>query len=152
MTDATLAFAQILDGPAAALVYDEPDEPWFIEPRDKSPASEIQRQAAFLKSLRQIAPGCIAFAVPNAAKRTRWAAQRARKEGMVAGALDLVILWPGGSAYPEFKNGKEVPTPEQRRMLNRLYRAGHHTGVFRNAVTLLEHLREWGAPVPAVRG
>ena len=135
----THAFASLLD--------EWPDEPWFVEPRDRSDFSEEKRQMLFLRDLRMCGPSVIAWAVPNAAKRTRWAAAKAKREGMVAGALDLTLVWKGGQAFVEFKNGRDMPTPSQRDMLNRLYRAGHHCGVFRTGECLLEWLRSLGAPV-----
>lgn len=151
MTDATLAFADILAAPPAALVYDEPNEPWFIEPRDTRPASEVQRQSSVLAAIQRLGPECIVWAVPNAAKRTRWAAQRARKEGMLAGVPDLTIFWPGGVACIEMKDGTRLPTPEQRRMLNVLHRAGHYCGVFRTARCAIDWLRRCGAPIREAR-
>lgn len=122
------------------------DEPWFIEPKDRDPASELDRQGLFLSRLKLWAPSVRAFAVPNAGKRSDWERLRRFREGAVAGALDLVIFWNRGVFFAEFKNGKEMPDRNQRDMLNNLYRAGHHCGVYRNADTLLEHLRLAGAP------
>jgi hypothetical protein len=126
---------------------DGPDEPWFIEPRDKFGVAEEARQQEFLRLLPYVAPALNVWAVPNAAKRTRWEVAQAKREGMKSGALDLTITWNHGAAYAEFKNGTEGPTGNQRAMLNTLYRQGHRCGVFRNAETLFAALDEWGAPI-----
>lgn len=139
------------DLPRDDLTRREPDEPWFIEPRDRSPASEIQRQGTVITGVHRLAPTVTVWAVPNAARRTRWEAMRAKKEGMLAGALDLTLVWPRSVFFAEMKDGREMPTPEQRAMLNYLYRAGHHCGVFRTAACLLDKLREAGAPVREAR-
>lgn len=144
------ALADLLAIPEA----DGPDEPWFIEPKDRLAASEETRQRTFLAMLSKTAPRVIVWAVPNAAKRTKWAAGKAKREGMRKGALDLTLTWSNGigenaipgSAYIEFKNGKEPPTPEQRALLNQLYRQRHHCGVFRTADCAITFLKRAGAP------
>jgi hypothetical protein len=124
----------------------EADEPWFIEPKDKDPRSESQRQRAFLSDLSRLAPAVSAFAVPNAGKRSDWERLERWREGARKGVLDLVITWNRGVFFAEFKNGQEMPTPAQKGRLNTLYRQGHHCGVYRTPETLLEHLRASGAP------
>lgn len=126
--------------------WDEPDFPWFIEPKDKDPEPELKRQQAFLSSLARAAPSVDAIAIPNAGRASDWERIQRWKEGARAGALDLVITWNRGVFFAEFKDGKSMPTPGQRRQLNRLYRQGHHCGVYRRAETLLAHLRHVGAP------
>lgn len=125
---------------------DTDDLPWFIEPKDKDPASEIQRQALFLSRLKALAPAVDALAIPNAGKSTDWERIQRWREGARRGALDLVITWNRGVFFAEFKDGKSMPTKDQRERLNRYYRMGHHCGVYRNPDTLLEHLRSLGAP------
>jgi len=123
------------------------DEAWHIDARDNDPRDELKRQSAFLRDAKIICPGVDIFAVPNAAKRTQWAANKAKREGLTAGVLDLVATWKGGgSAFLEFKNGKEMPDANQRDRLNMLTRQGHHCGVFRQEKSALEFLRRCGAP------
>jgi len=123
------------------------DLPWHVDPKDRFDMPEEHRQRAFINEARIVAPSLIIWAVPNAAKRTQWAAGKAKREGMVAGTPDLTVVWAGGCAFVEFKNGREMPSPNQRDMLNRLYRAGHHCGVFRTSASLLAWLQGLGAPV-----
>lgn len=138
--------------PADFPAEDERDEPWFIEPKDNDPASEAKRQGLFLSRLRAQAPAVDALAFPNAGKSTEWERLQRYREGKRAGALDLNMTWKPtrprdrGVFYAEFKNGKSMPTKEQRDRLNLYFRQGHRCGVYRNADTLLQHLREAGAP------
>jgi hypothetical protein len=122
------------------------DLPWFIDPKDKDPRSEDARQAAFLRDAKIICPAVNIFAVPNGAKRTQWEVNKAKREGMKSGALDLVATWDRGVAFLEFKDGQKPPTPNQRDQLNTLFRQGHHCGVFRQERSALEFLRSCGAP------
>ena len=132
---------------AALLDEQEADEPWFLEPKDKRGGSEEARQQEFFRLLPYVAPALNAYAVPNGARRTRWEAAKVKREGLKSGALDLVVTWNHGCAFPEFKNGSEMPTDNQRAQLNTLYRQGHRCGVFRTADALFLKLHEWGAPV-----
>lgn len=124
----------------------EEDLPWFIEPKDKDPASELDRQRTFLSRMKALAPAIDVLAIPNAGKSSDWERIQRWKEGARRGALDLIITWNRGVMFAEFKDGQKMPTKDQRERLNRYYRMGHHCGVFRNADTLIEHLRSLGAP------
>jgi hypothetical protein len=126
---------------------DGPDAPWHVDPKDSDPATEEHRQRVFLRDVAKVAPSLIVWAVPNAGKRTSWEVGKAKREGMVSGALDLTIAWNHGVAFIEFKAGSTAPTANQRIMLNRLYRAGHHCGVFRTSTSLIGWLKDRGAPV-----
>ena len=126
---------------------DEPPRIWHIDPKDDDPRDELARQSAFLRDVRIICPAVDIIAVPNAGKRSPWAAQKAKREGLTAGALDLGCAWEGGRvAFLEFKDGKKMPTPAQRERLDRYVRQGHLCGVFRQEASALGALRRWGAP------
>jgi len=60
--------------------------------------SEYEHQKALVALCRRLAPRYPAldnlFAVPNAAKRTRWEAATLLATGMVAGVPDLLLPWP----------------------------------------------------------
>lgn len=131
---------------------DAADLPWHMDPRDKDPRPEEKRQLAFLRDCRLLCPALNVFAVPNAGKRSHWEAAKAKREGMKAGALDLVATWSRGVAFLEFKNGSDMPDRNQREMLNRLYEQGHHCGVFRQERTALDWLRLLGVPFIDRRG
>lgn len=136
-------------------LYEKLDRAIFVEPKDRWPESEEGRQAAFVKFVRRHARGVDVYANVNAAKRTKWAANKAKREGMLAGAPDLTVYWPGGVAWVEFKNGSAgVDTKsnaEQVSFLNRLHRAGQHVAVFRTAERAIEWLRGLGAPIPEIK-
>jgi hypothetical protein len=131
---------------AFAHLEEHADLPWHIDPRDKDPRSEEKRQLAFLRDARILCPAVNIFAVPNAGRRTQWEVNKAKREGMKSGALDLVCTWNRGVAFLEFKNGTDLPSPNQREQLNTLYRQGHHCGVFRQEQSALDFLRSIGAP------
>jgi hypothetical protein len=120
---------------------------WWIDPKDADPRPEEKRQLAFLRLAKLLCPGVDIFAVPNGAKRSQWEAAKATREGVKAGALDLVATWEnGGVAFLEFKSGRTMPDDNQRDRLNRLTRQSHLCGVFRQEVSAIEFLRRNGAP------
>lgn len=126
---------------------EDQDAPWFIEPKDSKPASEVQRQMTFLAMMGRLAPAVDVLAIPNAGKATDWERIQRWKEGARRGALDLIITWNHGVFFAEFKDGKKMPSPAQRDRLNRYFRMGHHCGVYRTAEKLIAHLREAGCPI-----
>jgi hypothetical protein len=102
------------------------------------------------KQCRSAVAKCIdaeTWAVPNAGKRTRWAAGRAKAEGLKPGAPDLLIVGgkrnPGRIAFIEIK-AKSHLSDEQKAVLTDLAAAGHNCGVFRSPGTLIDKMREWG--------
>jgi hypothetical protein len=130
--------------------FEAPDEPWFIEAKDKDPRDEFARQAAFVAFMRKHSRA-IVYAVPNGGRLTDWQKLRRQREGQVAGALDLEIKWAGGRCFcAEFKDGQKMPFRAQRQMLNALHRAGIPCGVYRTPATLVAHLRALGCPIAEV--
>jgi hypothetical protein len=132
---------------------DRADEPWFIEEKDRNPASELQRQTSFLALLARLAPAVDALAIPNAGKSTDWERVQRWKEGARRGALDLVITWQPtragdrGVFFAEWKNGTETAhTGPARSAQPLLPPTAFNCGVYRKPETLIEHLRVAGAP------
>lgn len=123
---------------------------FFVEPTDRGPATELQRQQALVNFLRRHSR-CGVFAVPNGGKLSDWDRLRATREGMVSGAPDLVIWWTSGVAFIEMKSGTGRLSKEQVAFGNALIRGEHHYGCFRTADRALGWLRGVGAPV-GVRG
>jgi hypothetical protein len=124
----------------------------YVEPKDRDPASEDDRQGTFVSTMRRVARACRVVAIPNGAKRTRWEAAKAKREGMSPGEPDTAITWAKEpSARIEFKNGREMPTPIQVETLNWYHRRGHPVAVCRTAEGAMRWLALIGAPVPAVR-
>jgi hypothetical protein len=96
---------------------------------------------------RIMAPGVSIVAVPNAAKRTQWAAQRAKREGMAAGFPDILCFWKGpGVAAIEFKAHAGKLSANQIEWLDRLTEIGIPATVSRDADHAVEFLRQAGAP------
>lgn len=123
----------------------------YVEPTDRGDATEEARQAAWVMLMRRTAKACRVYAVPNGAKRTRWEAAKAKREGMLAGEPDTGVSWADGpTARLEWKNGKAGPTDEQIEALNWYHRRGHPVAVVRTVDGAMAWLRSIGAPVPAV--
>lgn len=138
---------------ASLLIEDDVDLGWWIDPKDADPRDEITRQSAFIRDAKILCPAVDIVAIPNAAKRSQWAARKAKREGMVAGALDMFCTWHcGGVAFLEFKDGTKMPDANQRDRLNLYTRQGHLCGVFRQETSALEFLRRHGAPFIDRRG
>lgn len=113
-----------------------------------SDASEIQIQAGFKARLRYVAPAVSMVAIPNAAKRSQWAAHQARKEGLAAGFPDVMCIWAGGGiCFIEFKTTKGRLSDAQGEWLVRLRERGHRVTVARSVDAAVEFLRECGAPM-----
>ncbi len=130
---------------------DDPIKPtplFPIEAPDKSPATEIERQATLLKMLRQLAPGVIAYANTNGTHIASMSGRRkANREGRTIGAPDLTVVWNRGVAWVEMKAGRGSMSDAQVDFCNRLFRAGQHVACFRDPMSALEWLRDCGAPV-----
>lgn len=121
----------------------------------KPEPSEIQIQTGFRNRLRYVAPAVSCVAIPNAAKRTQWAAHQAKKEGLAAGFPDVMCIWAGGGiCFIEFKTIKGRLSDAQGEWIVRLRERGHRVTVARSIDAAVEFLRECGAPmmdVPPVR-
>jgi hypothetical protein len=119
---------------------------FFVEPRDKDPASEHKRQAEFVRRCR--ARGWNVTAIPNARAWGMKAWNAAKAEGAEWGASDLIVTAQGGlTAFLEFKNGSKTPEQHQVDWLNRQHRMGFPVGVFRTADCAITWLLEQGFPV-----
>ena len=100
---------------------------------------ELWEQQALLRWLQL--QGIPYVAIPNGSRRTRWEAARAKAEGMVAGAPDLIVILPGGvTLWIEMKRRKGGRvSPSQRAFGAMLERNGHHWRVCYG----WEEAREW---------
>jgi len=123
-----------------------------IEATDKNPATELQRQATFLKMMRTLAPNVICYANTNGTHIASFAGRaKANKEGRTIGASDVTIVWNRGVAWIEFKAGKGSLKPAQIEFGNRLHEMGHHVACFRDPISAVDWLRSIGAPVRGVK-
>lgn len=117
-------------------------------PSVKPTPREIDIQAGFRARLRYSAPTVKIIAIPNAAKRSQWAAMQAKREGMQAGFPDVQCIWPGGGiCWIEFKSATGRLSENQAEWLDTLTRYGFHCGVARSIDDALAILRDAGAPV-----
>lgn len=122
--------------------------PFHTDPRSVADdGDELAIQTRLRNRLRMLAPTMRLVAVPNAGKRTAWAAMKAKQEGMAKGFPDLIALAPGFSAYLEIKDRKGTLAPEQIDTLNFLHRCGFPCGMFRSVDSAIAFLRDAGAPI-----
>jgi hypothetical protein len=108
--------------------------------------SEIEIVTLFRSRCRILCPGVSIVAIPNAGKRSQWAAQRAKREGLAAGFPDLMAIAPGKIAFLEMKTAKGTVSVAQGEWLDRLHECGFPCGVFRDADAAVEFLRREGFP------
>lgn len=111
-----------------------------------SALTELQIVTLFRSRMRIMAPGVSIIGVPNAAKRSQWAARQALREGMAKGFPDLIALAPGKIAFLEMKAAKGRLSIDQEEWLERLSEMGFPCGVFRDPDDALRFLREHGFP------
>ncbi len=101
----------------------------------------------FRSRARIICPGVSIVAVPNAAKRSRWAAGQAKREGLAKGFPDVICLWGGGGvAFIEFKSTSGTVRESQSEWIERLGEMGFPVTVSRDPDHALQFLRDAGAP------
>lgn len=108
---------------------------------------ELSIQVRLRNRLKLVAPKVRLVATPNAGKRTAWAAQKAKREGMSPGFPDANILWPGAIAFIEIKPRTGTLSPDQIDWLNWLFKAGFPCGCFRSVDRMINFLRDAGAPI-----
>jgi len=122
--------------------------PYHVDPRSAAyDGDEIVIQTLLLSRAGMRCPAVTFAAVPNAGKRSQWAAQRAKREGLRKGFEDLIATWPGqGIAFIEIKDRDGTISTDQDEWLTRHVEQGHHAGVFRHPDTALDFLRRCGAP------
>lgn len=119
---------------------------FYIEPRDKDPRSETDRQQEGVTRARKA--GLYVCAILNGEKRGQWALNLARKLGAWWGFPDCIVFGPGRFiAIAEWKDGTEQPKQHQVDCMNLLHRLGFPVAVFRTADGFMNWLAQIGAPV-----
>jgi hypothetical protein len=140
------AFAAILDEPETSLRKPVLDARIFVQPKDRDPAPELNRQAKWVAAMGKTA--VLAFSIPNGTHiATRWGRNKADREGRYTGFPDTGAVWPGTTAWLEWKDGKGNADPAQIECLNRLVEMGHPCAVVRTKECAIDWLRSLGAPV-----
>jgi hypothetical protein len=125
----------------------------YVEPKDKNPSSELQRQGPWISFIRVHARGILAFAVPNGTHiASRWGRNKADREGRYTGFPDTGAAWSGTTAYLEWKDGQGKADPAQIECLNRLVAMGHPCAIVRTREGANRWLLSLGAPIPAREG
>ena len=109
--------------------------------------SELTIQLGFRNRLRYVAPAVHVVAIPNAAKRSQWAAMQAKKEGLATGFPDVQCIWPGGICFIEFKSAKGRVSDNQAEWIDRLSRYGFDVVVARSVDDAVAFIKACGAPV-----
>lgn len=89
----------------------------------RSKATEHQIQSALFKWLATVHPNVVAYAIPNAARRSMAQAAYLKAEGLRAGMPDVVVATARGGfhgLYLELKTDSGKLSDHQREMLSRL--------------------------------
>lgn len=110
------------------------------------PDGELSIQVRFRSRARMVMPRVRIVAVPNAGKRGMKAIAKVKAEGMSKGFPDTICLWPGTTAFIEFKPRDGHLEPEQIDWLNWLHAGGYPCGMFRSVDTAIDFLLAHGAP------
>ena len=76
-----------------------PRKPENSEPRPRDRNAEARIQAAIVEWIRLVAPGLIAFHVPNGGYRTKTEAARMKWVGVLAGIPDVVVMGLDGRCW-----------------------------------------------------
>lgn len=129
------------------------EKPLFpVEPKDRLPASEVDRQSSFRGDLRIAAPSITSWAVPNAGKRGLKAQARAKREGMTSGVFDEHYAWDHDIVFLEWKDGSGDLSDNQIRWGNAMVRRGFRVACVRTPEFATSLFLEWGAPIARPRG
>ncbi|WP_294138279.1 hypothetical protein [Sphingomonas sp.] len=127
------------------------ERPLFpVEPKDRDPASELDRQVSLDSLLRVVGPSITSWAVVNAAKRGLKAQRQAKREGLTAGVFDKHYAWNHGLAFLEWKDGTGSLSQAQIDWGNLMHRLGFRVACVRSAKFAHALFVSWGAPVRAI--
>lgn len=118
---------------------------FFIEAKDRNPASEDVRQRHVVAACRRL--GLFVAHIPQSGKRSDYERTKLHRNGAIAGIPDLLIAFPGGVYFAEMKDGKGTPSRAQIDVMNDLVRRNIPCGVHRSWETVEQRLAEVGAPI-----
>lgn len=115
----------------------------YVEPRDRNPASEFDRQSAWIAFMHRHAKRVLVFAVPNGTNiASNWGRRKVKREGLYTGFPDTGAVWTGATAYLEWKSGSGTADDAQIECLNRLVEMGHLCAVVRTTEGACRWLRD----------
>lgn len=114
-------------------------------------ATEHQIQSAIIRFLDAALPSsCMAFAVPNGAKRDKITGAILKREGVKAGVADIVILRnPGQCALIEVKTDTGSLSNSQKVFRDWCAANGFPFAVVRGVGDVQAALLDWGVPLRA---
>lgn len=133
----------LLDFPVHEELHEEPL--FYIEPKDRDPASEDDRQREMVANLRRA--GIFVAHIPQSGRRSDYERVTLHRNGAVSGIPDLMILFRGGQYFAEVKDGRGKPSRPQIEVMNQMTRMGVPCGVHRSWDSLAARLAALGAPV-----
>lgn len=113
----------------------------------KATAPEVDIQAHVLEYIRlNHVDHAFAFAIPNAGKRGRGAQAQIKREGILAGAADVVVLMPGAkTGWLEMKSAKGRTSLAQELFGTLCMGLGHPYAVVHSFDEAVAILKKWGA-------
>ena len=133
------------------------------EPDGRKDLSELDRQAWVVSYIRKTHPHIIVYANANAGKRGFKAQGQAKREGLLSGVFDLTFAWDIAHAsgdgaticWAEMKGYDASGRPgklsaAQIEWGNAMHQRGHKVACFFSARSVIEWLRELGAPIRGV--
>lgn len=107
---------------------------------------EVDIVAGFRGQVQMFCPRVRVVAVPNAGKRSQWAAIQAKREGMATGFPDLICLWPNGLCFIEMKRPGGPVRESQREWIDALSEMGFRVTIARSSIEAMHFLKDCGAP------
>jgi len=86
---------------------------------------EDNLQQSVVKYFRLMFPACTIFAVPNGGNRNAREGARLKKQGVLAGVSDLVLVFPNRIIFVELKIGKNKQQATQKQFQSNVQMMGH---------------------------
>lgn len=114
--------------------------------------TESQLQRAVIDYLRVALVRGLAFAIPNAARRTQWGRASNAVPGLMPGAPDVLVVTEGRPVFVELKTPKGRLSDAQVAAHAALKAAGATVLVCRSVEEVERALRDWGVPLKATTG
>ena len=118
-----------------------------------STATEDAIQKAFIAQAKMLFPPSVVYhSTPNERNTTVSNMAKMKAMGLTPGAADIVVMWPEGRAYIEFKSATGVQKPDQVAFENWCRDAGVPYLLCRSSKDAFDGLTGLGCPVRGVVG
>jgi VRR-NUC domain len=115
--------------------------------------SELHKSVANLLDWVLLPPALYSTFPSGWGKLSKMMAQTLRKSGLKPGMPDMIVFPGGGRCFGiELKAGKNVPTPTQREMFDKMLQAGIRVYVARSVEQVWDILHTEKVPVRQIRG